>query len=1188
MKYKIFTFFSLLTCLQWFTCNAQPPKLVIPAGNTGRIDHLDFSPDGKYLMSTFGSDKVILWDLAGKEVFNEYKLPGRITDALFCPQGDMIAASSTDGSLGFWKYQGKDFSSVTRELPVINSMAFTPGGDSLITCNTDTTLKIFDWHTNKVLFNLNTGDPLDQVTVSHNGKYAAFGDRLGKIYFFNIQTGEKEFFNKVCDGAIHQLCFDSRDSLLATADSKGMIYLINLQPFKIIYSIKAFTSQAFSISFFRNYIIATGRDNKLDLKFFRIADGKEENVFPAYKENINAPDFIYGIYCHTVFRDGILAVANPDQTISCWNFNSKREDITLQGSSAGINDIDVDNDGLIYFASDNKAGVFDLKGNKIKSDLMTTKYPVEQICHSRALVAALGSDTSIYLINTENLKINSYRVNAEAFAAPLRLIDDRELIYRVSPSGLIVRDIKSGKSKNLKIPDCYDYKISSTGNRMVAYSNKNEIQVWDRIKWKRIEKIPAADLSAFDINESGDVLAGVYQEGNQQVIRVLQLDNQKEKVKIAVPDSIHIDRVYLCNHASTLLSISRSSAKFNRGEDYSIRIWDLEKGEYSGKFSGHTSLISDVSVFNNNTIISASIDGTLRLWSLINDKELATLVPFRNGEWVVLNELGMFDASPMAMEKLHFVFDNQEIDLNQLKSNFYEPKLLQKILGYSEEAYSIHPTEKQYSLYPEIRLVPPEFNDGVLTASFRDQGGGIGKISVLINGKEAIEDARDLHNYDSASNSFNYTITGHPYIKPGALNKITVRVFNNKGYKISNEKSIYLLSDMKGSASGSPDLYAIIIGISDYQGSDIDLTFAAKDAEDFARAIQIGASKYLGADHVFIHRLTTLEKDSTQWPYKKNIETAFSEVASKAQPRDILLVYISGHGMDNADDNEFYFLTAGAGSKTIHDPVILPKVTISSTSLVKLVKQVPALKELMIIDACHSGNIVSGLTNPNELNSGSIRALESVKDRTGMYILASSEGEQVSYESSLFNQGLLTYSLLFGLKGAGLRDGEMADVVDLLQFVDGNVPVLAGDIGKEQMPVIKIPDDVSSFSIGKMTPSEKEKIDIKSPKPIVARSSFQNEMTFADNLQLSQLVDEQIKEERDLLKNKFIFLDENSFNNAIQVYGRYRMGKSSISVNYKVFKNDVLLKQDNITSDTPANLAKAIAENLVSVINQRQ
>ena len=102
-------------------------------------------------------------------------------------------------------------------------------------------------------------------------------------------------------------------------------------------------------------------------------------------------------------------------------------------------------------------------------------------------------------------------------------------------------------------------------------------------------------------------------------------------------------------------------------------------------------------------------------------------------------------------------------------------------------------------------------------------------------------------------------------------------------------------------------------------------------------------------------------------------------------------------------------------------------------------------------------------------SSVEIRALERMKDRTGMYVLAGSAADAVSYEASLYGQGLLTYSLLFGIKGAALRNSEFVDIMTLFQYSANKVPELAKDIGGVQKPEIRIPHGGQSFDIGRLT-----------------------------------------------------------------------------------------------------------------------
>jgi len=78
---------------------------------------------------------------------------------------------------------------------------------------------------------------------------------------------------------------------------------------------------------------------------------------------------------------------------------------------------------------------------------------------------------------------------------------------------------------------------------------------------------------------------------------------------------------------------------------------------------------------------------------LIGNDEMCTIVSSSSGkplisfdyiglnDWVVLHPSGLFDASPWAMEKLYFDYDDEEIELSKLKDKYYEPGLWEKVMS---------------------------------------------------------------------------------------------------------------------------------------------------------------------------------------------------------------------------------------------------------------------------------------------------------------------------------------------------------------------------------------------------------------------------------------------------------------------------------------------------------------------------
>ncbi|MDH5381798.1 MAG: caspase family protein, partial [Cyclobacteriaceae bacterium] len=474
----------------------------------------------------------------------------------------------------------------------------------------------------------------------------------------------------------------------------------------------------------------------------------------------------------------------------------------------------------------------------------------------------------------------------------------------------------------------------------------------------------------------------------------------------------------------------------------------------------------------------------------------------------------------------------------------------------------------------------------MLNFKLEDNGGGIGKVSIKLNGKEVVEDITKTEIYNLETNTFEFLLS-HPFIRPESLNKLSVEAFNDKGYPLSNQKNIYFIPEKRENTAPVPSkLFVLSIGISDYRGKAIDLNYAAKDATDFADAMEIAGVAQFGEDNFELFRMTTDTNQKGTYPLKENISSTFKEIANQANPEDIFMVYFAGHGLDLENDDEFYFLTAEAEHPYVRGPEEARGISLSSSELAELFKLVPSQKQVLVVDACHSGNLANGLFSENgQLKTEGIRALDKVKDRTGLYILASSEGAEVSYESSHLEQGLLTYSLLFGLKGEALQDNEYVDVIDMLQYARKKVPELADEIGERQIPIVQIPQDASSFYLGRLGTAEKGKIKINSAKPIVLSSSFQNEETLLDEQHAGLKMDEIIKNDRSKYNNQYLFIEQGGvFSNAYSIYGRYRKEGNGYVVDYRIFNGEKELKKGSLSDQNLEDLLNVIADELIKLI----
>ena len=297
--------------------------------------------------------------------------------------------------------------------------------------------------------------------------------------------------------------------------------------------------------------------------------------------------------------------------------------------------------------------------------------------------------------------------------------------------------------------------------------------------------------------------------------------------------------------------------------------------------------------------------------------------------------------------------------------------------------------------------------------------------------------------------------------------------------------------------------------------------------------------------------LTTAEAE--QRPSRANLVKAL-EALKTTKPGDIVVVYLAGHGVTHGgQDGDWHYLTADAQSADMVDPEVRKQVSLSSAELTELLKAVPAQKQVLILDTCHAGRVVEKLTEKRDVPGSQIRALERIKDRTGMHVLAGCAADSVSYEASRYGQGILTYSLLLGMRGARLREGEYVDVVDLFSFAADKVPELARDIGGVQRPTIASPRG-ASFDIGRLTTADRVKVPLQSVKPVVLRSVFQLEKPARDSLGLSRRVNDRLREASATPRGaNLVYVDADEFPGGIQPSGRYKIVGARVIISVSLF-----------------------------------
>ncbi|MDA9206946.1 caspase family protein, partial [Crocinitomicaceae bacterium] len=297
----------------------------------------------------------------------------------------------------------------------------------------------------------------------------------------------------------------------------------------------------------------------------------------------------------------------------------------------------------------------------------------------------------------------------------------------------------------------------------------------------------------------------------------------------------------------------------------------------------------------------------------------------------------------------------------------------------------------------------------------------------------------------------------------------------------------------------------------------------------------------------------TLTSDSEKRPTKDNLKAVFEDIANKASSEDIILLYLAGHGISTSgDQGDFYFLTADAMSANqdaYDDEQIRNSTTISTNEWVEWLKEIPALKQVMILDACGSGKAVDNLIAERDIEPSQRKAMDRMKDRTGMYIISGCAADAVSYEASQYGQGLLTYALLQGMKGAALKEDQYVDVSTILNHATESVPQLAKGMGGIQTPQLLQPKS-GSFDIGILSETDRKEIIISEPKQVYIRSVLVDKRKYRDVLGISAKLNEKLNfiSSRGV-DAEIVYFDAEDYGNSCQITGGYQKNEKGISLN---------------------------------------
>lgn len=1229
---KPFILFSILLLLANPLMFGQKPELVIPTGHAQAINSIDFSANNEYLLTGGLDGFVKLWKTETGQELKYYCGPKgyQVSEAILSPDDQKVIIGADDGAVYIFEtFTGNAlFTFKKKDLGMVTAIAVSPDGT-----------KVWSAHESRVVYwDINSGEelfrsashqsPINDLAIAPDGKTGiSVGDNqeaflwdlnLGQVtqvlpghqsdvlwtsfinngaqavsasidntlIFWNPQTGTQlKQIQIPQDGPLvsadisndgkHLLTRSKRTSSSNTLNQAVQLWSITETGLTLQHTLDGGTTdKAIGITPNQKWLV-TGSGSTGVAQSWDLQTGEVQLPFENHAQGIQT----------TYLTENKLVAVSHDiwGTIKIFDLNqNKNISIFLKDNDSSIKSSAISEDGqllIVNQSGSSEAPIFDIGEMQALSPFKSTVGEIVCLDMSKdKKIIVTSTDNKAYLWNFQTGDLIRTFEGHERKINQIAISPDQQFLFTASDASCRLWDLNTGEvqSNNMitttQFPTLFKHAFSSNGQFIAVSDGFSTVDLWDLESLKQTVSIQSETAGGF-----------------------------------------------------TTFYFSADSESIFAGEwNGNIQVYNTINGRKKQSFQGYGNQVNNIETSSGGEyILSTSEDQTLKISSLqasfipsggMDSREVAQIVSLGKEDWAIVTPEGLFDASPGAMDLMYFVVSGEEdyevIELEQLKNRYRDPGLLQKILGKVDEPIRDVQGLREVALHPEVngKIVGDQ-----LQLQLQERSGKIGRVSIFINEKEVAEDISSSATRNGQQTAINFDLQPHAsnlWADPNKRNIVSIEVTNQEGWLKSKRLQLVYPKSRLARGTGAdgaawtgtedPTMYIISVGTADYTDTILDLRYAERDASAMAKALYSSGKQLFDiANGVEAHCLTTkkdetlLDNTSIQWsfPSKENIKKTFQQIKNKAKAEDVVVVYFAGHGVTYgpSDQVQFYYLTqAFANEELIEVADTRQKYAISSDELTEWLKEIPALKQVLIIDACNSGNVVKSLmSGSRNLNSSQIRAIDRMQDRTGMYILSGSAANKVSYESSEFGQGLLTYSLLNGMRQGGLRvdrNGEkLIDVIRLFNHARDEVPELAKSIQGIQTPSIGFPKEVATVDIGIF--NEQVDIPMAEKKPVVINANFLNQKGFRDNLKVSALVRDAFQKESEKGRDaNFLFFPVDKYPSAYQVSGGYKVledGTITLTVNLDI--------EDGSTIELPlkpSSSTKILVKRIVSALNE--
>jgi len=420
-------------------------------------------------------------------------------------------------------------------------------------------------------------------------------------------------------------------------------------------------------------------------------------------------------------------------------------------------------------------------------------------------------------------------------------------------------------------------------------------------------------------------------------------------------------------------------------------------------------------------LISASADQTVRLWPLAPLKgadvgpnkrinPIVTLFHGKDGEWVMWTPQGYYAASPQGEELVGWQLNKgadkaaEYVTASQLRRDLLRPDIVARAIILADAEAAVREANPTFNLADLIVHRPPFIRGKAevtspdqrgysrLTLAFEANSEPLRGVDIIVNNRKiearAVAVPADFVAPEPTDTVLAFEV---PLMQGENLIRATAR--NDVGTSRALEQKVRL--SLPGPLDARGVLHILAIGVDRYPKAKPlpDLTYAGKDAQDFAKTVAESVGRRYAK---VVSTVLTNSGGPDAQPTLANIVRALDKLTA-ATKNDLVVVFLAGHG-ESGEGGKYFFL-----------PTDLDRTQGKSMNILEWSKIQDAVRtaqglKLLFVDTCRSGSA----SNPTLLNDAA---------NGDFAVFVASKPDQNSKEDTALGHGVFTWASMEGLKG---------------------------------------------------------------------------------------------------------------------------------------------------------------------------